>query len=308
MLGAAVFAAPAVAQDGPAWERAPYAVRVSLAADAGALPAGAERALAGSLWNTYGEAWDLSFGPPPAALSRFDAAGLRRLSADDFPPPAAPPATDDDGNPVPPADPPPDRWFVATVAADGAGGLAVAAREWDADRRVLGRTATAAAGTGPAAVRAAAGLIRDLFHPTYRIEPPADAVPGGSDVLVTARAAALPARDPAADPLAAGRLLSVYLRLYDRDGGLREVRETPLTFVRLAGEPDPPTRPGRCGGRSSARSAGASPGPAAARRPSPAPSPSRCRPPRCGWSPAAASGRWWVTACWWRTGGRWHRR
>ena len=233
------YAAPAFAQDEPAWERAPYAVRVSLAAAPGALPADAERALAGLLWNAYGEAWDLAFAPPPPALARDDADGLRRLTAENFPPPAAPPATDDDGEVVPPADPPPDRWFVATVAADDAGGFEVAAREWDADRRELGRTATASAATGAAAVRSVGGLVRDLFHPTYRIAPPADAVPGSTDVVVSARAAGLPARDPAADPLAVGSLLAVYLRLYDRDGALDEVRRTPLTFVRVAAAPDP---------------------------------------------------------------------
>ena len=239
LLIAAGVASTGFAQDEPAWERAPYAVRVSLAAAPGALPADAEASLAGLLWNVYGESWDLAFAPPPAALARPDAAGLNRLTAEDFPPPPAPPAEDDEGNVIPQGDPPPDRWFVATVAPDGAGGFEVAAREWDADRRELGRTATAGAATGAAAVRAVGGLVRALFHPTYRIAPPADAVPGSTDVVVAARAAALPARDPAADPLAVGSLLAVYLRLYDRDGGLKEVRQTPLTFVRIAADPDP---------------------------------------------------------------------
>ena len=232
-------ASPAPAQGDPAWERDPYDVRLSLAAPPAALPADAEAMLAGLLWNTYGQSWGVTFAPPPAALARLDAVGLRRLSAADFPPPAAPPETDDDGNVTPPADPPPDRWFVVTAAPDGAGNVEVAAREWDAARRALGRTATATAATPAGAVRAAAKLVRELFHPTYKLSPPPGAAPGSSDVLVTARAAALPTRDPAADPLAPGTLLDVSLRLYARDGSLREVRVTPLTFVTIAGEPDP---------------------------------------------------------------------
>ncbi|MFH5803694.1 hypothetical protein [Alienimonas sp. DA493] len=232
---------PLSAQDEnlPEWERRPYQVRVSLAADA-AVPPGrvdAVRAELGDLlWRTFGEHWEVSFAPPPAALTRADAAGLGRLRPEDFPPPADPPTEEE---PNPPR--PPDRWFVVAIApaaspGHGAGdpqARTVAAREWDGTRRVLGPVRTADATGLPAAVQAAGRLVRDLFHPEYRVAPVPDAPVGSTEVRLTARAAALPVRDPAADPLAPGRWLSVFLRLYQRDGALREIRETPYTFLRV---------------------------------------------------------------------------
>ena len=244
------FAGPdvrAIAQsdDAPAWERRPYDVRVSVIADPAALPPGAAEAvrrdLEALLWRTFGEHWALSFAPPPAGLSRAGAAGLDRLSAADFPAPAEP-ATEENPAPVRP----PDRWFAVTLERDtgGAGGWTVAAREWDGTRRVLGPVRTAPATGAPAAAQAAGRLVRDLFHPEYLVSPVPEAPPGSAGVRVAARAAALPVRDPAVDPLAAGRLLSVFLRLYERDGALKEVRETPYTYIQLGSVVDP-TDPAR---------------------------------------------------------------
>ncbi|MEM9703780.1 MAG: hypothetical protein AAF907_15175, partial [Planctomycetota bacterium] len=42
-----------------------------------------------------------------------------------------------------------------------------------------------------------------------------------------------PVRDPAVDPLQPGALLSVFLRLYNRDGSFKDLRETPYTFIRV---------------------------------------------------------------------------
>ena len=241
---------PAPAQDdGPEWERLPYAVRVSVAADPADLPpreaAGVRADLGDLLWRTFGEHWTVRFAPPPDGLTRFDAVGLARLTADDFPappPPPTPPAGEEEGgepSPPPAAEAaPPDRWFVATLSR-GPAGWEVAAREWDGTRRVLGPLRAAGASGEAAAAHAAGGLIRDLFHPEYRVSVSPDAVVGSNDVLVTARAAALPVRDPGVDPLAAGRWLSVFLRLNDRDGALKEVRETPFTFLRTGGVADP---------------------------------------------------------------------
>ena len=220
----------------PAWERDAYRVRVSLTAPSAALPpaaAGRVRSdLGESLWRSFGEHWDLSFAPPPAALNRPDAAGLDRLTPADFPPPAAAPTEEE---PNPPR--PPDRWFVATVApaSVAATGAAweVAAREWDNTRRMLGPVRTAGASDPAAAAQAAGRLIRDLFHPEYRVSAPEEALPGSTEVLVAARAAALPVRDPAVDPLTDGGPLAVFLRSNDRDGALRDVRETPFTFLKL---------------------------------------------------------------------------
>ncbi|NNJ26324.1 hypothetical protein [Alienimonas chondri] len=220
----------------PDWERRPYQVRVSLAADARTLSplqlASVREDLADLLWRTFGEHWTISFAPPPAALNRADAVGLNRLQPDDFPAPAVPP-TEEEPNPVRP----PDRWFVATVAASSdltdPDRLTVAVREWDGTRRALGPVRTAAATGVPAAAQTAGRLIRDLFHPEYRVSPVIDAPVGSTEVRLAARAAALPVRDPAVDPLAPGPLLSVFLRLYNRDGSFRDLRETPYTFIRV---------------------------------------------------------------------------
>ncbi len=235
---AAWCVAPAVAQDEglPAWERRPYRVRVSLAADSSALPPADAAALredvADLLWRTFGQHWTLSFAPPPAMLDRFDGAGLGRLKPADFPPPAVPPS-EEAPNPILP----PDRWFVATLArAAGRGDrdqFEIAVREWDGTRRVLGPVRTAAATGAGAAAGTAGRLIRDLFHAEYRVAPVLEGPVGTSEIRLSARAASLPVRDPAVDPLAPGRWLSVFLRLYNRDGGLKDVRETPYTFVRV---------------------------------------------------------------------------
>ena len=234
----AIAGGAAAAQDDrePDWERRPYQVRVSLAADAAALPpaavAAVRRDLADLLWRTFGEHWTVTFADPPATLTRADAAGLDRLRGEDFPEPAVPP-TEEAPDPVVP----PDRWFTATLApAAGTGDperWTVAAREWDGTRRVLGPVRTLTATGAPAAAQAAGRLIRDLFHPEYRVSPVPEAPVGSAVVWLAARAAALPVRDPAADPLRPGALLSVFLRRFQRDGALKEIRETPYTFIRV---------------------------------------------------------------------------
>ena len=208
---------------------------VRLRAAAGGGRAALGDALAGALWRTYGQTWDLAPTPPPAGLDRPDAVGLQRLTADDFPPPDPAPQRDEEGNLLPVPNPAPDRWFVVTVE-EAPAGFALAGREWDGSRRVLGPLRRRAAATTGSLPFAAAALVRGLFHAEYRVTTPPDAIPGTTTVHLAARAAALPVRDPAADPLRPGTLLSVYLRLYARDGGLEEVRETPLTYLVL-GEP-----------------------------------------------------------------------
>ena len=199
------------------WERRPTVVRLAVLLPPAARRDGDElhTRIADLLWQTYGARW--SVAPVGVPLDRADRFGLARLP-DDALAAAAGGA---------------DLLFVVTLSP-GAGGPHVAARGYDASRRVASAVVAADAAGRDAAAAAAVGLIRRLYRPAIRVEP----VDAATAALLP-RAAELPVRDPSADPLPAGGLLAPYLRLSDRDGVLREVRPIPWTYLRVTDPADP---------------------------------------------------------------------
>lgn len=120
-----------------------------------------------------------------------------------------------------------DKVFLSCVGLSGSQ-WSLAAREWDAASQTAGAVQTASTFDIRNVAVLAATVIERAFRPIARIE----AVEGNL-VITAVRGGEFPPADPAAAPFKAGDLLTPFVRYYDRERVLQQIRELPWTYLRV---------------------------------------------------------------------------
>lgn len=120
-----------------------------------------------------------------------------------------------------------DKVFLGSVDLSGSR-WSLAAREWDAASRTLGPVVSESTFD----VRNAGVLLADAVQRSFRPLARIESVERG--VVVTAiRGGEFPPGDPSAMPFKAGDLLIPFVRYYDRERVLQQIRELPWTYLRV---------------------------------------------------------------------------
>lgn len=120
-----------------------------------------------------------------------------------------------------------DKVIFAGVTRSGSC-WSLATREWDASGRTAGPVYRDATCDTRLVAPLIAGLVRQAFRPIARIEDV-----DGALVVAAARAGEFPPDDPAATPFKPGDLLIPYVRSYDKERKLQQIRDLPWTYVRV---------------------------------------------------------------------------
>lgn len=120
-----------------------------------------------------------------------------------------------------------DKVILAGVAISGSA-WTIAAREWDAAGRTLGPAYVETTFDARLVSALAAGLIRKSFRAVCRIEDVQEGV-----VIAAARGGEFPPGDPESIPFKPGDLLIPFVRYYDREHKLQQIRDLPWTYVRV---------------------------------------------------------------------------
>lgn len=124
-------------------------------------------------------------------------------------------------------DSPYDKVFLAGASRSGSC-WSIIAREWDAASQTLGAVEDASTCDGRLAATLAGDLVMRLFRPVARIESV-----DGTRVVTTVRAGEFPPADAEYAPFSSGDQLTPFVRYYDRDRNLLQIRELPWTFLQV---------------------------------------------------------------------------
>lgn len=209
--------AAARADAAPPPELSPYTVRVALhvARDAtldSRFCDGLAAQLAILLRSALGQMWSSSIAVAQNGVEATPE-GLKRLSDDDLTARYVAAGC--------------DKALLVGIARR-ATGLTVAVREWDAATQTAGPLREASTFDPRLAAALAAELIVDAFRPLVVI--------GGVEgrfVDTAVRAGEFPPADPQAVPFKTGDLLVPFVRYYDRDRNLQQIRHLPWTYLRV---------------------------------------------------------------------------
>lgn len=121
-----------------------------------------------------------------------------------------------------------DKVFVGSVELSGSR-WTLASREWDAASRTLGPVVSESTFDVRNTGVLLADAIQRAFRPIARIESVE-----GSVVVTAIRGGEFPPADPAATPFKSGDLLIPFVRYYDRERVLQQIRDLPWTFLRVS--------------------------------------------------------------------------